>query len=632
MKLSTQIISQIQRKTKSLKYIPLVDGIRFLAISLVIFQHLNERMMKYNHGMSLSALEEQISFYISRGTIGVFIFFVLSGFVIAMPFAKRTITQKFSYLDYIKRRLTRLEPPYIIWMFIFSVVLFLSSDLSLANLVKHYLASVFYVHQFVYGEFSIINPVAWSLEVELQFYLLAPFLCVFYFSIPSFRNRIALIAAVILSWISVQHLFDWHLLPHRASILGFLQFFLLGILLADLYKNSSLLSTKKNVIWDILVLVALYVMAITWTEEYLKTLVFLVATFLLFISLFRGKIINGILSKPLIAGIGGMCYTIYLIHLPLMEGITKLVYSYVSPSSYIFNLTLMHLFVIPIILIISTLGYILLEKPFMTGNEVFVRFNEFYRSIKKNRLVQLRFKFLIKAAMLIGLLLIGLQTKAQINDDAFQLSQDKILPLDDLIAMAERNSMQVKSISANQKQIEEEIKALKKNWMDHIFLTANVNYGSSNISDQLYTSNNIGETYTSRQNTLYNVGVNIFLPVSRVTTKGNQVKSQKHKIESLEYLKYHQLLELREEVIKYYKELIFNMKTIGLNAEKAEVNRAAMELTEAYYKSGQTEMKQYQSALDAYFSAKIEFEKSKNETFYCLHMLEELVGSSIMRP
>ena len=43
-------------------------------------------------------------------------------------------------------------------------------------MVPNLIASLFYSHGLVYGRESAINGVAWSLEIEIQFYLLTPLL------------------------------------------------------------------------------------------------------------------------------------------------------------------------------------------------------------------------------------------------------------------------------------------------------------------------------------------------------------------------------------------------------------------------------------------------------------------------
>ena len=45
------------------------------------------------------------------------------------------------------------------------------------TLLPHFFASLFYAHGLVYGSWSEINAVTWSLEIEVQFYILAPLLC-----------------------------------------------------------------------------------------------------------------------------------------------------------------------------------------------------------------------------------------------------------------------------------------------------------------------------------------------------------------------------------------------------------------------------------------------------------------------
>jgi peptidoglycan/LPS O-acetylase OafA/YrhL len=53
---------------------------------------------------------------------------------------------------------------------------FVIHDLTLSEGLKSYLASITYTHNFVYGSsfHPLINSPAWSLEIEIQFYILAP--------------------------------------------------------------------------------------------------------------------------------------------------------------------------------------------------------------------------------------------------------------------------------------------------------------------------------------------------------------------------------------------------------------------------------------------------------------------------
>ena len=120
--------NKLSRVTSSGNYISEVDGLRFIAIMPVIIQHLSERLIKHTPiEFATPIAQDQLAFLASRGTIGVFIFFAISGFILAFPFAKYHLAggREVKLKDYFIRRITRLEPPYILWMSIFFVVLFL---------------------------------------------------------------------------------------------------------------------------------------------------------------------------------------------------------------------------------------------------------------------------------------------------------------------------------------------------------------------------------------------------------------------------------------------------------------------------------------------------------------------------
>jgi peptidoglycan/LPS O-acetylase OafA/YrhL len=71
---------------------------------------------------------------------------------------------------------TRLEPPFIICIIILFVAQFLFSSRHQNTLCPSFLASITYSHAAVFPDVPPINPVTWSLEVEVQYYLLAPLL------------------------------------------------------------------------------------------------------------------------------------------------------------------------------------------------------------------------------------------------------------------------------------------------------------------------------------------------------------------------------------------------------------------------------------------------------------------------
>lgn len=362
MKFLQQIQTLLLRTPASGQYLRFIDGLRFLAIFPVVLQHANERLAKYGNLGNLSLTEDFISFLISRGTIGVFLFFAISGFVLTLPFAKNSGT--FSYKQYLAKRLRRIEPPFLFWMSIFALVLWVKATYGLDELLLHYLATVTYTHQLFFQEYSWINPVAWSLEVEIQFYLLAPFLAMAYFSFSSIGKRQLGIAVLILLWILLQHFLGWHLYPWKASILGHFQHFLVGMLAADLFVNPRKVQVPSWV-WDILPLPLALGMAFTWTDELGKTLLFELMLLLLLIASWKGHTFKKFLSLTWIAIVGGMCYTTYLTHLPLLEAAYSFIGDFGHSTGYLGQLSISLILVLPMILFSSIVFYRWIEQPFM---------------------------------------------------------------------------------------------------------------------------------------------------------------------------------------------------------------------------------------------------------------------------
>lgn len=359
-----KLLQNLKRPNSGHSYLPFVDGIRFIAILPVVILHANERFLRYVYGEeNLVGANQQINFLISRGAIGVMIFFALSGFVLALPFAKNSTN--FSYKKYFTRRLERLEPPYIFWMSLFAIVFLMKSGMGLGEMAGHYISSIFYVHNIVYTEFPVINPVAWSLEVEIQYYLVAPFIAILYFNQKDDLLRRLFLSLFLLFFIVYQHVLGFQFQPFRASILGQLQHFLIGLFAADLFVHSKKWIQEKSYGFDLLGIISIPIMMFTWTDDLEKALLFSAALMGFFLSALKGKFIPQILSFKWIPIIGGMCYTIYLTHLPLLELTYSLIDRIGYSTTYISGLTISLIIALPIILFSSIIFYAVIERPFM---------------------------------------------------------------------------------------------------------------------------------------------------------------------------------------------------------------------------------------------------------------------------
>jgi peptidoglycan/LPS O-acetylase OafA/YrhL len=300
--------------------------------------------------------------FILEGGTGVPLFFVISGFILSLPFAKWRINgeKKVLLKNYYLRRLTRLEPPYIIALTIFFIAsVWILNKYSFDQLLPHFIASVFYLHMIIYHSFSWVLPIAWSLEVEVQFYILAP-LFFLIFLIRSAILRWTLCGAIIV--ISSIHWFDVWKLPH---VFNFLHYFFMGILLADLYCSNVILfkNHRTGAIAGMISLIGyIFLPSVYFFPGYLLKLLFM---FILFHTVLTNRIMKRIFSVDAIVIIGGMCYSIYLLHLAILSALGQLIMR--SGIDYANrNYFILFVFVFAIaVLIISAVFFLLVEKPFM---------------------------------------------------------------------------------------------------------------------------------------------------------------------------------------------------------------------------------------------------------------------------
>ena len=227
--------------------IPELDGLRGMAILLVIFYH-------YTHGTLLTP-SNGLAFYVQRaagaGWSGVDLFFVLSGFLIGGILIDARGSQSFFQTFYI-RRFFRIIPIYYGWIFLYIALVaaagpaiharsFSGKPLPsgfevyahfffLQNLVPFHLAEM-------PGMWNLWFSHLWSLAVEEQFYLIAPLMIAWL----SPRRLPAALAAIVCGapmvrtaiFLHVQKIDTTHIVASRADALA------LGILAAIVWRSPK---------------------------------------------------------------------------------------------------------------------------------------------------------------------------------------------------------------------------------------------------------------------------------------------------------------------------------------------------------------------------------------------------------
>ncbi len=363
--ISDMIVDRLSRVTSSGSFIPEIDGLRFFAIASVVLFHINTYVVnKSPLDFASTVTHHPLNLMFQQGFIGVSLFFTISGFILSLPFAIRYLQGRSSPSlgSYYMRRVTRLEPPYIINMFLTFLLLIVVKNESARDLFPHLLASLSYSHNIIYEQFSFINGVAWSLEIEVQFYLLAPLLCKVFLIRQAFWRRLFFIIIVLCGYglSAVTHALGYT----YVSLFDYLQFFLVGFFLTDLYIVNWQKQPDQEPLWDLWATacwILIFAIARQWYSAYLTPMLILVS----YTAAFRGRIWNQIVSNRWIATIGSMCYTIYLYHYWIISLVGRLSVTFALTHHYWINILFQIFILSAAVLVASSMFFILFEKPFM---------------------------------------------------------------------------------------------------------------------------------------------------------------------------------------------------------------------------------------------------------------------------
>ncbi len=342
---------------------PEIDGLRFIAIAWVaVLMHLCNIIDTnlYDRQLITSTFFSKI---VLEGGHGVSFFFMISGFILALPFVKEKLYDgnKVSLRKYYWRRLTRLEPPYIAALLTaFVLLVIVVKKYSFSELSDNFLASLFYLHNFIFQEHSKVLPVAWSLEVEAQFYILAPFLSFVFFIKHNFFRRLLLFSLT--TW---GNIIEYNNLWNPASpFINFICYFLMGMLLADLYCAKWKLFDNSQVCrWaGIILFIGLHFIFSVDARELFLLKMYLMAIF--FYIAITNEWWKKLLSIQWVSIIGGMCYSIYLLHLIIMSAVTK-VLVHLPIENKILGFFVYGIIILATVLAGCAIFYRLIEQPCM---------------------------------------------------------------------------------------------------------------------------------------------------------------------------------------------------------------------------------------------------------------------------
>lgn len=302
---------------KRSKIIYSLNGVRGFAVLLVLFSHAS------NFGFNL---HPNVSFS-GAGRYGVFLFFVLSAFLLTKQFLDHNFKKgeiNTFVAHYFKRRFLRIYP-----LFTFALVVY--------YLLHKFGYSIYQIDEVVFIKTLFLmtgKGIFWTIPVEFQYYFILPIISLAFIKI---RHPIVIIAFVII-FTSIW----WHYIPPKyvKNILPFFPIFLLGSLTAYISHRVKFNSSHKKYltacfnILSILCLFSFFLLIANFYNYLFNAdiskshfhksffLLSLLSCCLIFFTIHGNGIIKKIMESRILVFWGNISFSAYLWHMIFLQIIT----------------------------------------------------------------------------------------------------------------------------------------------------------------------------------------------------------------------------------------------------------------------------------------------------------------------
>jgi len=293
-----------------------IDSLRGIAILLVILGHVGNLLgSKIN-----SFFPDFLTRFINNGHLGVQLFFVVSAFTLMLSYQNRKSEERATQKFFI-RRYFRIAPMYYLGILYFTFQAFLGFDfsnlhwenLSIPNMVSNLL----FIHGFIPSYINNYVPGGWSITVEFTFYFILPFLCT---KITSLNRAIVFTLFSLLFSTFIQYILKGTYFDSNNYLDLFffnqLPVFALGILAYWIITN------KDDVIkTSTLAFLAFTVFIYIYIENVPYNFVYSLIYFLLILILSKKS--YHVLSNKVLAHIGKVSFSMYIVHFVVMSNHNK---------------------------------------------------------------------------------------------------------------------------------------------------------------------------------------------------------------------------------------------------------------------------------------------------------------------
>lgn len=366
-----------------------LDGLRGLMCLWVVI----------GHSLTMAGIElDKDSFLgkiIGHG-LAVDVFFIISGFVITLLL----LTKEMPYTKYLRQRALRIFPVYLVFLVFSALILNQTifvlenfpfdigktsdrlkyADASLVDLGPHLVTHLFMLHgiipTFILNDASFaIMGQAWSLTLQCQFFILAPF-----FVLILRKNAFLLVFAILIIMTSSQLTMTF--MGHSSFFFANSYMFFVGMISAIFIHAKKRNKLNNNTFYILLVIFLLLGFLYQWlSERFLAAIPILIWSTCFFIevsakaSLLK-ELYKVILTNRLSLFLGRISYSMYCCHM---------IFLYVTSYILITNHTEVALYT-PVMLIVPFIFTILIS--FLSYQYIEKYFTNFGKAKKNNIITQ----------------------------------------------------------------------------------------------------------------------------------------------------------------------------------------------------------------------------------------------------
>lgn len=365
------------RSSAARDYFPSLTGLRAIAAGWVVLFHLwllATAPVVRVFGLDLTPL-------FACGYLGVDLFFVLSGFLLGLPFlAWAQGLRPFPHLGrFWKRRCLRVLPAYFIQLATLIAVGWVlagSPPIGLGKLLA-YLSMEFV---FVDGISPLLNGVWWSLPVEWNFYIVLPLL-----ALPFARARWWLVALLVLAAVVAFRVFCYRLLIDGNRQVGFIGYpailqlparldqFVCGMIGAwfhlrrDLSRGANLRMAAAILAlgafcWVLRGRGEVFLLPDTPWIFWHFTVVGALLGVIVHAAADEGRLSRVLFASRPLAFVGTISYSLYLWHNLVFQVALRSGFSQWTPVA---GMAMLGLVLLPVVIAVSWLSYRLTERPFL---------------------------------------------------------------------------------------------------------------------------------------------------------------------------------------------------------------------------------------------------------------------------